>query len=212
MYINKRGNKLKKIITIQHTQAEHHVKKMIGGDTDWPLTQLGKEQANNIGKHIKELLDFKCKSIIYSSDLLRTKQTAEIVNQYLELNIIYKQELREIKMGEAKGKSKEWYKQNCASNDNIPLIDYRPFPGAENYKELYNRLFPVIEEIIKIDYENIIVVGHGGTLVMFFLQWLKLPVEFMEKIPWASSGSVSFYSISDNIRMLNNWNINSYKQ
>ena len=54
-------------MTIQHTQAEHHVTKMVGGDTDWPLTELGKEQAKNIGKNIKEqFLNKNC--IIYSSD------------------------------------------------------------------------------------------------------------------------------------------------
>jgi probable phosphoglycerate mutase len=97
---------MKNIITVQHTQAEHHVTKMVGGNTDWPLTELGKEQAHNIGKNIKDLLENK-KRIIYSSDLLRTKQTAEIINQYLGSEIIYRQDLREINVGEAKGKSND---------------------------------------------------------------------------------------------------------
>jgi probable phosphoglycerate mutase len=50
---------MKNTITIQHTQAEHHVKKMVGGNTDWPLTDLGKEQAHKIGKKLLEKLDLR---------------------------------------------------------------------------------------------------------------------------------------------------------
>jgi broad specificity phosphatase PhoE len=46
------GGNCENIITIQHTQVEHHVKKMVGGDTDWPLTDFGKEQAHKIGKKL----------------------------------------------------------------------------------------------------------------------------------------------------------------
>lgn len=202
---------MKNIITIQHTQAEHHVKKMVGGDTDWSLTELGKEQANNIGKNIKKFINYDNKSIMYSSDLLRAKQTAEIVNKHLRLDIIYRQKLREIAMGEAKGKSKEWHDQNCASKDNIPLIKYRPFPNAETFEEVYNRVFPIIDEIINNDYENILIVGHGLALLMFFLQWLKIPVENLENTAFdISSGGVSFYSIWENKRMLKKYNITSY--
>jgi probable phosphoglycerate mutase len=202
---------MKNIITIQHTQAEHHVKKMVGGDTDWPLTEIGKEQAHNIGKNIKTLINSNEKSIIYSSDLIRAKQTAEIVNEYLNFPIIFKQELREISMGEAKGKSKEWYGQNCVPKGNIPLIKYRPFPSAETYEEVYNRIFPIIDVVLKNDCENTIIVGHGFSLLMFFLQWLKIPIENMENTAFdISSGGVSFYSIWEGKRMLKKYNITSF--
>jgi probable phosphoglycerate mutase len=201
---------VKNIVTIQHTQAEHHVKKMVGGNTDWPLTDLGKEHAQNIGKNIKDL--FKDgKSIIYSSDLIRTKQTAEIVNEYLNFEIIYRQDLREINIGESKGKSKEWYEQNCAPKENISLIKYRPFPSAETYEEVYHRLSPIVDEIIKSDYDNIIIVGHGFSLLMFFFQWLNMPVECMEEIAFdIPAGGVSFYSIWENKRMLKKYGITTF--
>ena len=45
---------MKSIITIQHTQAEHHLTGMIGSWTDWDLTDTGICQAENIGKKIAE--------------------------------------------------------------------------------------------------------------------------------------------------------------
>jgi len=199
---------MKNVITIQHIQAEHHVSRMIGGNTDWALTETGKKQAHNIGKNIKDLIKTE-NAIIYSSDLLRAKQTVEIINEYL--NIIFREELREGNVGEAKGKSKDWYKQNCLPKESIPLNIYRAFPNAETFEEIYNRVGPIIDEIINSEYENIIVVGHGGTLVMFLFQWLKIPVEYIENIAFeAEAGSVSFYSIWENKRMLNKWNITSF--
>ena len=42
--------KKKTIITIRHTESEHHVKGMTGGVSYWNLTDLGKEQAYKVGK------------------------------------------------------------------------------------------------------------------------------------------------------------------
>lgn len=42
---------MKTIITIQHTQSVHHTNGMVGSWTDWDLTELGINQAINIGKN-----------------------------------------------------------------------------------------------------------------------------------------------------------------
>ena len=200
------------IITIQHTQAEHHVTKMIGGNTDWPLTETGKTHAHNIGKNIKSVVDGR-RAVIYSSDLLRTRQTAEIINEYLALEIIYKQELREINVGEAKGKSKAWADQNCLPKENIPLVYYRAFPGAETFEEVYNRVAPVIDEIIRREEETVIVVGHCLALITFLLQWMRIPIDLLNNNAIeAVAGSVSFLSIWENKRMLNKWNMTSFME
>jgi broad specificity phosphatase PhoE len=185
---------------------------MIGGNTDWPLTELGKKQAHNIGRNLKNVIE-NGNNIIYSSDQLRTKQTAEIVNEYFNLEIIYKPELREINVGEAKGKTREWHKENCAPRENIPPAHYRPFPSAETLEEVYIRVGPIINEIINIEYDTVLVVGHGLSLIMFLLQWLKIPVESMEHIAFeASAGGVSFLSMWENRRMLKKYNITSYME
>jgi probable phosphoglycerate mutase len=113
---------MKNIITIQHTQAEHHVKKMVGGDTDWPLTDIGKEQAHKIGKKLSEKLDTNKECILYASDLIRTRQTADIIVEYLKLDINFRPALREINVGSAKGKSFEWFKENRLPQNDKPFI------------------------------------------------------------------------------------------
>ena len=80
---------MKNIITVQHPQSVHHTNGMVGSWTDWELTETGKKQADNIGRKLKEELvdkDF----VIYSSDLLCAKQTAEIIAEYLGITPILK--------------------------------------------------------------------------------------------------------------------------
>ena len=82
---------MKTIITIQHTQSVHHINGMVGSWTDWELSDLGIQQANRIGEKLKVELAEK-KFVMYSSDLLRAKQTAEAVGKHLGLTPILRSE------------------------------------------------------------------------------------------------------------------------
>ena len=44
---------MRHIITVQHTQSVHHTNGMVGSWTDWDLTELGRSQADRIGKKLK---------------------------------------------------------------------------------------------------------------------------------------------------------------
>ena len=72
---------MKQIITIQHTQSIHHTNGMVGSWTDWDLSELGIEQAERIGQKLAKQLSGH-KIVMYASDLLRAKHTAEIVATY----------------------------------------------------------------------------------------------------------------------------------
>ena len=50
-------NRMKTIITIQHTQSVHHTNGMVGSWTDWELSELGVEQAKKIGEKLKAELN-----------------------------------------------------------------------------------------------------------------------------------------------------------
>ena len=130
---------MKTIITIQHTQSVHHTNGMVGSWTDWELSELGVEQANRIGKRLKAELSEK-KFVMYSSDLLRAKQTAEIVGQYLGLIPILRTELRERNLGKCCGKSVQWLRENLEMQEKT--IDDRLFSDAESRRDEWNRLQP----------------------------------------------------------------------
>lgn len=165
---------MKTIITIQHTQSMHHTNGMVGSWTDWELSELGMQQANRIGEKLKaELLDKKF--VMYSSDLLRAKQTAENIGKHLGISPILRIELRERNLGRCCGKSVQWLRENFEMQEKT--IDDRLFSDAESRRDEWNRLKPFFDEVMKSDNENIIIVSHGDLLSVFNTMFLGLNVE-----------------------------------
>ena len=102
---------MKQIITIQHTQSIHHTNGMVGSWTDWDLSELGIEQAERIGQKLAKQLSGH-KIVMYASDLLRAKHTAEIVAKHMGITPNIRTELRERNLGKCVGKSVQWLREN----------------------------------------------------------------------------------------------------
>lgn len=181
---------MKNIITIQHTQSIHHTNGMIGSWTDWDLSEHGIEQAKRIGERLS--IEIKNKQyIMYSSDLLRAKHTAEIVAGFLNVEPIFSDSLRERNLGEAVGKSVEWAHQNTIVWEKT--IDDKPFKGAESRREAWNRLLIFYRQMMKSTNENVIIVSHGDALSIFNAIWLGLDVEMLNRCDlFGKAGGVSF--------------------
>ncbi|GHV11259.1 histidine phosphatase family protein [Clostridia bacterium] len=203
---------MKTIITIQHTQAVHHTNGMVGSWTDWELTDLGKERAENIGRRLSgEIGEKPCK--IYCSDLTRTKQTAEPLLRYLGTNAEYRADFREIFSGAASiGKSSEWLIKNRAWSPDVISIDNKPFDDAESIREAYNRAAIFRDEILAADNDIIIVISHGGILPLFFAAWLGWDAEALLSFGfYGAAGGVSFLQKTDNSkRVISRLNDMSY--
>ena len=204
---------MKKLITIQHCQSVHHLNGMVGGATEWELTETGKEQAANIGIKLKEKLRSDPGYVMFSSDMIRARQTAEAVAAQLGIEPIYCAELRELDLGSATGKSREWLHENQIKRpDGLPWLYHRLLPDAESMEDVYHRVLKRVEAIDRAGHERVIVVGHGGSLSAFAAGWLKLPTAVLETMSLAgSAGGVSFFSEQDDMtRTLNVWNDTSY--
>lgn len=183
--------KRKTIITVQHTESEHHINGMIGAWGDWALTDFGRKQAYEIGKWLLYEDCDKCFNM-YVSDLKRAQQTAEEINKTLGISPIVTDIIREVNAGMGNGQSREWYNEMKKPRSNTYDPDYKPFEDAESDRELWNRLFPFYEQIISNDMERIIVVSHGTALS--FLQAMLMGYSFsdIEKFRFIGvSGSVS---------------------
>ena len=190
---------MKHIITIQHTQSVHHTNGMVGSWTDWELTELGKKQADKIGKKLSEELGESLKDerlVLYSSDLLRAKQTAESVAKHFGITPIFKQELRERNLGKCCGKSVQWLRENIECPEKT--VDDRLFSDGESKRDAWNRLKPFFDSIISDNDKNIIIVSHGDLLSLFNAMVLRMPVESLNNGDiHGLAGGVSHFIISD---------------
>ncbi len=186
---------MKTIITIQHTQSVHHTNGMVGSWTDWELSELGVAQAEKIGEKLKKELAGR-NFVMYSSDLLRAKQTAEHVGKHLGIEPVLKQELRERNLGKCCGKSVQWLRENLECQEKT--VDDRLFSDAESRRDEWNRLKPFFEEIMANKEENIILVSHGDLLSVFNTMFLGLEVEAINTCElFGLAGGVSYMFVND---------------
>lgn len=186
---------MKTIITVQHTQSQHHTNGMVGSWTDWPLTELGRKQAEAIGRKLAQELARK-QPVLYSSDLLRAKQTAQAIGSQLGVEPIYTPALRERNLGSACGKSVQWMHEHQTMQE--VTVDDRLLPDAESRREEWDRLKPFFEEIMAGDAQTIILVSHGDLLSVFNAMFMGLDVEALNGFEaFGLSGGVSWMLCTD---------------
>lgn len=188
---------MKHIITVQHPQSQHHVNGMVGSWTDWRLTEKGLRQAEAIAKHLKEIIPSGSTFTIYSSDLKRTKETAQIIEKSLESAPNYLSSLRERNLGKCCGKSVKWLKENIEQEE--LTVDDRLFSDAESRRDVWNRLLPTYQSIMSSDDEWAIIVSHGDLLAVWNAMFLGLPVEFLNEADiFGYAGGISFMFVNQN--------------
>ncbi|OGI82240.1 hypothetical protein A3E95_01820 [Candidatus Nomurabacteria bacterium RIFCSPHIGHO2_12_FULL_44_22b] len=180
-----------KIDFVRHGKTEYNVAGRVNGQMmDDPLIEEGIEQAQKTKLEISE--DY---TIIYSSDLLRAKQTAEILNQKLNIPIKYDVRLRERSHGSLTGKTWDEMGPNQKEIDKNQKYDYRPY-GGECVEDVRSRVFSFVEEIKKNNRNpKILVVTHGGIIRLLYH---TLHGQIPEKIYNASVHEFEFPNIDYN--------------
>ena len=131
-------------------------------NVDVELAEEGRIQAELLRDRIKNYpID-----ALYSSNLIRARQTAEIINEALKLPHEIREEIKEISFGDLEGKSDEYIDQHFGDfkEKQKKLLEDIPYPGGENGAEVNNRAMPVIREMVRSGKKNIAVVTHGGTI------------------------------------------------
>ena len=168
------------IYIARHGETEWNKAHRIQGHSDSPLTADGIVQAQNLGRKFG---DIKFEAV-FSSDLARAKQTAEIVKAEREIAVITKNLLRERFWGELEGKTWEEHDNGLELKKKMDALvgEARRFfvaaPGYQSDDEIANRLTTVLREIaVAYAGKNVLVISHGGILRAFLA---KLDPEFMD--------------------------------
>jgi 2,3-bisphosphoglycerate-dependent phosphoglycerate mutase len=189
---------MRNIYIVRHTESVHHVQKLGGGWYDTSLTEKGKTQAAKIAINLFDKL--RIPGIpIYSSDLKRCSEMAAIFSKTFNSPIILDKNLREMKIGDAGGKSEEWQKANI-----IPQpaegnrLDHHVFNDAETRREVGERAYAFWDRALKQPEINIIVVTHGFMATFLILAWMKIPVDNMDYAQFpGGSGGVTLWNEDD---------------
>jgi probable phosphoglycerate mutase len=171
------------LILVRHGESEHHVNGLTGGWTDTPLTEKGREQAALTAGALESLLG-ESEFGFYTSDLLRAKETADIIGARLRVRPVPRPELRELNNGIARGKSRDEAK-GLALPVTEPTLDWVPYPEAESWRMMSERVFSGMDAIAEREQnETVLVVSHGNALVAVVHWWLGLGEEYWSRVSY----------------------------
>lgn len=156
-----------KLIAIRHGEAEWNIQGREMGQLDSPLTLRGGEQARAIARRLKTA-PF---DLIYTSDLGRAVQTAEIIAAACRKEILIDTGLRERHMGIFQGLTiAEMRDKFPKEREDYERIGFEYIiPGGESAKQRLERSVRVLTAIAERHAEEtVVVITHGGFLMGFF--------------------------------------------
>ncbi|THV40242.1 histidine phosphatase family protein [Glycomyces buryatensis] len=185
---------MRTVHVVTHPEATHHVESVVGGWHDSPLTPAGIRAARSIGQALRAAVPEGAEVELFSSDLQRTKQTAEVIAERVSVQPILDRRLREKSFGEAEAKPKAWLDQRYVPP---PAIGNRMehdlgVPGAESNAALAQRINEAMDEILQRPCEHQIIVTHGFALTFVVASWIKMPIESLGYVVFkVPSGSIT---------------------
>ena len=152
-----------KVYLIRHAEAEGNYYRRIQGHWDGRITALGMRQIDALAERMKDVhID-----ALYSSDLSRTKTTAQAILKYHDLELHTDVRLREVCMGVWEGRS--W--GDVMHDDPVQYSNFSNDPanwqveGGESWDHLQHRIYDAIMDIAaRHDGQTIAIVSHGTAI------------------------------------------------
>jgi probable phosphoglycerate mutase len=140
---------------MRHGQSLDNANKLVSGNRETPLTQIGKHQAKLVASKTKKLSIDR----IVCSPLGRAKETARIIADaldYPDSSILTLDELRERDLGDLEGFS---YAKNERLNGNFPAVEH--IRGVEPLDRLHARVQHALRLIMQDKkHHNVLIVCH----------------------------------------------------
>lgn len=172
-------NKFSHLVLIRHGESVWNAQGKWQGWRDIPLTDKGRNEAKLAAS---ELTDIKF-DIAFTSDLIRAKETMEIIKKELNCNdlpTIIEPGFKERNYGIYTGKVK-WEIKEMLGEEEFKRLRRGwdvPIPEGESLKDVYDRAVPKYLELILPEVKNglnILLVAHGNSN--------RVLIKYIEKIP-----------------------------
>jgi len=155
------------IYLFRHGETDFNREQRFQGHLDIPLNDQGREQARTLIGPLRQL-EIQC---ILSSDLIRAKETAQIVAQNLKVPVITTPGLREANLGGAQGLTaheiEARFGKELVNQWKSPYLSDADvsYPGGESGNHVLQRVIQSLEQFIETaGHSRIGVATHGGVI------------------------------------------------
>jgi len=195
---------LAKLLLVRHGVTEFNDTRRFMGHSDIDMSDAGHKQVEKLRDRLaNEKID-----AVYSSDLRRALETAEIVLAGRELDIVGCPELRECNYGSCEGLTFQ------EINSHYPDVAQKcinftlklEFPEGESFEEFIERSSSFLEKLDKHEpSETILIASHNGPLRVLVLRLLGVDMEhwWQIRIDTASLSIVDTYPRGAILSVLN---------
>jgi broad specificity phosphatase PhoE len=162
------------LLLVRHGETDWNRDRRFQGHADPPLNETGRAQAHALAAELAgEGIE-----LVYTSDLVRARETAEIVAARFGADVLPVRELREIDVGEWEGLT--WPEIEERYPEGARSWRERGFgwESGESYEQLGERVVAALRRIAADHPEaRVLVVGHGGTIraTRAFIEGLSVP-------------------------------------
>ncbi len=171
-----------RLYLVRHGETEGAEAKRYKGSIDVPLSENGINHMQALAVHLRTTVFIKA---VYSSDLIRSKKSAEILSEPFGLLPVVVEDLREWNFGNWEGMSfsevEEKYPVEFKAWAGDPS-KHGPV-GGESTIEVQERVVKAVDRIFSehLD-EDIVIVAHGGVNRLLLCEFLGIPLENIFRI------------------------------
>lgn len=167
-----------RLYLIRHGESLWNAQDRIQGHGDSPLSEAGRQQAERLGRHLARAPI----GAIYTSRLLRARQTGEILGQALRVFVTVRPDLHEIGLGAWEGKTPA--EVNAHFDNGFEAWRKRPtsvrIPESEPIADFRRRAVAAIEAVVReTPAEAAAVVTHGGVIISYLAHVLGADFDFL---------------------------------
>jgi len=191
------------LTAVRHGQTPWNLDRRSQGHLDSGLSALGVQQA----RAAAEALAGGRFDALYSSDLGRALQTAEIIARRLGLEVRTDSRLRERNMGILQGHTMEEFRRTHPDECAAYLADDPDYviPQGESMRQRHERSIACAGQIVRRHGgANVIIVTHGGVLDSFIRHTLGLELSEERRFSLYNA-SINTFSAADGQWRLECW-------
>ena len=181
-------SKKTRICFVRHGETDWNIEQRMQGHIDLALNAKGEAQAVAVGRYFSDIQA----SALYSSDLLRARQTAQPISQALQLPMVLLPALRERHFGRCEGMT---FAEIAARNENDACAivsrdpDYSVPGGGESRRQHEVRILDCVYGLVSVSPgQTIVVVTHGGVLEVIYRRAHGLPPDAPRDYPIPNAG------------------------
>ena len=192
-----------RICLVRHGETDWNVELRMQGQIDIALNARGQAQATAIGRHFEG----RRADALYSSDLVRARQTAQPVAQSLGLSAVLLPELRERHFGRCEGLTFAEIEARLPE-DARAIASRDPdyvSPGGESRRQHVTRVLTCVGALVERHRgQTVVVVTHGGVLDVVYRRVHGLPPEAPRDYPIPNAG-INWLSIAGDAWSIDRW-------